>query len=101
MSVILILIAALPVVILLQAIATRYKRYLRSVPGPVEASVWNAWRLRANLTRRPDVIHQELHRKYGDLVRIGPNCVSVGAASEVKTIYGITRLFQKVGCSLG
>ncbi|KAF3192245.1 hypothetical protein TWF225_000505 [Orbilia oligospora] len=95
MALILILLTIAPLLGLLQLLYTRYKPYLRRIPGPFIASFTNAYRLKANLGWRPDIIHQDLHRKYGDLVRIGPNCVSVGAANEVKTIYGITRLFQK------
>ncbi|KAK6334433.1 hypothetical protein TWF730_003647 [Orbilia blumenaviensis] len=95
MALILILIAVAPLLGLLQLLYTRYKPYLRRIPGPFVASFTNAWRLKANLSRRPELIHKALHKKHGDLVRIGPNCVSVGAATEVKTIYGITRLFQK------
>ncbi|KAF3252961.1 hypothetical protein TWF192_004246 [Orbilia oligospora] len=95
MALILILLAVAPILGLLQLLYTRYKPHLRRIPGPFVASFTNAWRLKANLGWRPEIIHGELHKKYGDLVRIGPNCVSVGSASEVKTIYGITRLFQK------
>ncbi|KAK6330384.1 hypothetical protein TWF696_003480 [Orbilia brochopaga] len=95
MSLILTLLALAPLLAVFQLLYTRYKTHLRRVPGPFVASFTNAWRLKANLGRRPEIIHIELHKKYGDLVRIGPNCVSVGAATEVKQIYGITRLFQK------
>ncbi|KAF3941984.1 hypothetical protein ABW19_dt0209838 [Dactylella cylindrospora] len=95
MSLIPIFLLLVPALLLLQGLLTRYKSYLRRVPGPFIASFTNAWRLKQNLGWRPEVVHQALHKKYGDLVRIGPNCVSVGAAREVKTIYGITRLFQK------
>ncbi|KAJ6255970.1 LOW QUALITY PROTEIN: Cytochrome P450 monooxygenase [Drechslerella dactyloides] len=95
MSLIITLLVVAPLLAVLQLLYTRYKPHLRRVPGPFIASFTNAWRLNANLGRRPEVIHINLHREYGDLVRIGPNCVSVGAATEVKQIYGITRLFQK------
>ncbi|EPS38807.1 hypothetical protein H072_7405 [Dactylellina haptotyla CBS 200.50] len=95
MAVVWILVAVAPVLVILQLLFTRYKSHLRRVPGPFIASFTNAWRLKQNYGRRPEVVHQNLHRKYGDLVRIGPNCVSVGSANEVKTIYGITKLFQK------
>ncbi|KAF3913537.1 hypothetical protein ABW20_dc0103048 [Dactylellina cionopaga] len=95
MALITIFLSIAPLVVVLQLIYTRYKPYLRKIPGPFLASFTNAWRLKKNWDRRPEVVHQELHKRYGDLVRIGPNCISVGSANEVKTIYGITRLFQK------
>ncbi|KAK6542712.1 hypothetical protein TWF694_006655 [Orbilia ellipsospora] len=84
-----------PLLAVIHILLTRYKPHLRRIPGPFVASFTDIWRLKQNLGRRPEVVHQKVHEKYGDLVRIGPNCISVGSAEEVKTIYGITRLFQK------
>jgi cytochrome P450 len=36
-----------------------------------------------------------LHERYGPLVRLGPNLVSVNSAEELNTIYGISTLFYK------
>jgi hypothetical protein len=69
---------------------------LRSIPGPFVASFTDLWRLLAVYSGRFDLSLQAQHDKHGDLVRIGPNCISVGDPKEIKQIYSISRLFQKV-----
>jgi hypothetical protein len=39
-----------------------------------------------------------LHKKYGDLVRIGPNCVSISKPDVIQSIYGIGKGFIKASC---
>ena len=38
----------------------------------------------------------ELHEKFGPLVRIGPNHVSISDPVALKTVYGFTNIFKKV-----
>ncbi|KAL7943921.1 cytochrome P450 [Trichoderma barbatum] len=60
---------------------------LRQVPGPILATVTNLWRFRIQY-RGPIVPHLlDLHKKYGSLVRIGPNTISVSDATYVSAIY--------------
>ena len=76
-----------------------YQRFftsLRDIPGPFLASFTDLWRLLAVEHGKFEVTTKKLHDKYGDLVRVGPNLVSVGDPRQIKHIYGITRLFQKV-----
>ena len=74
----------------------KFRPGLRSIPGPFLASFTDLWRFLAVYDSRFEVTLQALHDKYGDLVRVGPNCISVGDPREVRQIYGISRLFQKV-----
>src|SRR4030088_528640 len=62
---------------------------LRHVPGPFLASLTNIPRLSWVLSNRAHDIHIALHKKYGPLVRFGPNMVSVQDPAEISTIYGI------------
>ena len=78
------------------ALVLRYTTQLRSIPGPFWASFTDLWRLLAVNKGDFEVTLQALHNRYGDLVRVGPNCISVGDAREVRQIYGINRLYQKV-----
>ncbi|KIW40987.1 uncharacterized protein PV06_06586 [Exophiala oligosperma] len=73
----------------------RYQPYLRSIPGPFLASFTDLWRFVKVNQLRFELTLQELHDRYGDLVRVGPNCISVGDPREIRQIYGISRLFQK------
>ena len=70
---------------------------LSHVPGPFLASFTNLVRLRWVLTRKAQYVHIDLHKRYGPLVRIGPNVVSVGDTAEIQQIYGLTGHYIKSG----
>jgi hypothetical protein len=87
----------IPLLLVLASLTrVRYRSDMRIIPGPFLASITNLWRLVAVHRGRFDVSLQALHEKHGDLVRVGPNCISVANAYEIGKIYGITRLFPKV-----
>lgn len=46
--------------------------------------------------RRPEVTHISLHRKHGDIVRLGPNALSFADPKALKAIYGLNKGFVKV-----
>ncbi|KAK0727800.1 cytochrome P450, partial [Lasiosphaeria miniovina] len=60
----------------------------RHVPGPFLASITNLPRLGWAWSGKAHETYISLHDKYGKLVRIGPNCVSVGDPHEIQKIYG-------------
>ncbi|EXJ73163.1 uncharacterized protein A1O5_04313 [Cladophialophora psammophila CBS 110553] len=63
---------------------------LSSIPGPFAASFTNLYRLFLVYNRNPHEKHLKLHKYYGNLVRLGPNCISVtGSQSYIPQIYGI------------
>lgn len=66
------------------------------IPGPFLASLTNFPRMRWSYSGRAHEIHIELHKKYGKLVRLGPNCISVGDALAIPQIYGTGANFPKV-----
>lgn len=87
--------------LLLAALITRllYNKYghgINSIPGPTLASFTNLWRFFLVTRRRPELKHIELHQKYGSVIRIGPNVVSVSDPNAVKIIYAINAGFVKV-----
>ncbi|KAE8326684.1 cytochrome P450 [Aspergillus sergii] len=49
---------------------------LKSFPGPFSAKLSNLWRLQDLFKGRCDITHNELHRRYGSAVCIGPNVYS-------------------------
>ena len=69
---------------------------LRHVPGPLLASLTNLPRASWVVSNRAHDIHIALHRKYGKLVRFGPNMISVADPAEIANIYGFTGKFRKV-----
>ena len=69
---------------------------LQRYPGPFLASLTDWWRFFDVWGRRPDITHNRLHRKYGDIVRLGPNVLSFSNPSALKSIYGLNKGFIKV-----
>lgn len=80
----------------LYLLRNKYQKTLWKIPGPAIASFTDLWRLYHIGTGRIHLTHADLHRKYGPLVRIGPNVVSVGDPKAIPIIYGSTAGFQKV-----
>lgn len=63
---------------------------LKSVPGPFLAHFTNLYRTILVYHGNAHETQLTLHKKYGNLVRLGPQCVSVtGSSSYVSQIYGI------------
>lgn len=78
------------------AISNRFNRGLNKYPGPLLASFTDLWRFFDVYQRRPEVTHQKLHAKHGDIVRLGPNTLSFADPKALKTIYGLNKGFTKV-----
>ena len=68
---------------------------LRHIPGPFPASITNLQRMRWVETKRAHLILQQMHDKYGELVRIGPNMVSFCNPEAIPTIYPMRSGFPK------
>ncbi|TKA49160.1 hypothetical protein B0A54_01236 [Friedmanniomyces endolithicus] len=68
---------------------------LKDVPGPFLAKFTNLWRLLVVWRRDSHDTYLRLHKQYGDLLRIGPNCVSISKPDMVSTIYGINKGYVK------
>ncbi|KAL8948174.1 MAG: hypothetical protein Q9222_005615 [Ikaeria aurantiellina] len=65
----------------------RYHKGLNRFDGPFLASLtnlWRAWSLCGTKNRMPIA---ELHKRYGTVVRIGPNVLSFNDPSAIKDIY--------------
>lgn len=75
-------------------VASSYTR-LRSIPGPFLASLTNLPRLLWVRNGNAHDIHITLHRKYGRLVRFGPNMISVSDPAEIPNIYGFNGKYPK------
>ena len=69
---------------------------LRHIPGPFLASLSNIPRFGWVLTGNAHEVNTGLHKKYGKLVRFGPNMVSVSDPAEIPHIYGFNGKFIKV-----
>ncbi|KAK1771867.1 cytochrome P450-like protein [Phialemonium atrogriseum] len=76
-------------------VKNRYHNGLNKYPGPFLASLTDWWRFLDVYGRRPDITHLALHRKLGDVVRLGPNTLSFSDPKALKTIYGLNKGFVK------
>lgn len=69
---------------------------LSHIPGPFFAALTNIQRMLWVKSYRAHEIHIELHRKYGPIVRFGPNMISVADPEEIGTIYSFKKPWPKV-----
>ncbi|PQE32237.1 cytochrome P450 protein [Rutstroemia sp. NJR-2017a WRK4] len=64
-------------------------------PGPVLADFTNWWWTASVKSKHHHETMIKLHRKYGDVVRIGPNALSIARVDYIPKIYGINNGFTK------
>lgn len=90
------LLSFIATVVFIQLIQNKYRHGINQIPGPFFASFTDYWRLLLVWGRRPEVAHRRLHKKYGDLVRIGPKTVLVADWKATKKIYALNAGYIKV-----
>lgn len=95
-----ILLAHLPTLALITTIAYLAKNYfnngLNKYPGPLLAQFTDWWRFWDVYKRSPEETHIALHKKHGDVVRLGPNYLSFSDPAATKAIYGLNKGYVKV-----
>lgn len=69
---------------------------LRDIPGPFWAKFTDLYRAGMVKTGRSHEIYQAYHEKYGSLLRLGPNMVSVADPAAIPVIYPMRPGFPKV-----
>lgn len=78
-------------------LSNKFYKGLNKYPGHPLAAYTNWWRFYDVLGRRSEFTHQDLHKKHGDIVRLGPNVLSFADPKAIKTIYGLNKGMTKVG----
>lgn len=73
-----------------------FRKGLRQVPGPFLARFSGLYRLSLVFAGNAPYEYRRVHRKYGQLVRVGPNHVSFSDPAVIPQIYGIGTDFSKV-----
>ncbi|KAH8700216.1 cytochrome P450 [Talaromyces proteolyticus] len=68
---------------------------LAAYPGPWLARVTNFWRLATFLSGDHHLRELELHRRYGRIVRVGPNWLSFSNLADFEAIYGFNHHIEK------
>lgn len=97
-TMILLLLPLIGVALLLSCLQARYSRGLNKFPGPYLASftdLWKLWYAGQNSTTENSV-YIDVHEKYGEVVRIGPNSLSFAHPQAIQEIYGTKGSQQKV-----
>ncbi|KAJ5649898.1 benzoate 4-monooxygenase cytochrome P450 [Penicillium longicatenatum] len=82
-------------VVFLAALLLRGYLRLRHIPGPLLSAFTNVPRAYWVWTNKSHEIHSGLHKKYGRLVRFGPNMISVTDPREIQNIYNFAGSFGK------
>lgn len=78
-------------------VANKYYHGLNKYPGPLLAQLTGWWRFFDVFKGHAQYTHIELHKKHGDVVRLGPNVLSFADPTAIKDIYGLNKGFVKVG----
>ena len=81
--------------IIIRSLTTKYRSDLRKLPGPFLASISNLDRIWSCALGNQMTYHISLHARYGSVVRVGPNHVSVSDGSAIKQLYSISTKFTK------
>lgn len=89
-------IGALAVAFCLQLLKSKYRPHLKAIPGPFLASFSNLWRVAAVYVEDMPGWAAQAHKKYGQVVRIGPNHISFASPSAFQSIYLSRQAFPKV-----
>ena len=95
MAVVALLLQVLPFVVISVGLWKYLRDPLRSIPGPFLAKFSDAWRLYDVWRGQSDQTLRDLHRKHGDVVRIGPKCLSLADPAILKTVYSTRKDYIK------
>lgn len=84
------------IILVIQYVVAYLRSPLKTIPGPFLAKFSNFWRFYNHYRQTHIETQKALHEKYGDVVRLGPNTVSIADAGLLKTIYSTRGTFLKV-----
>ncbi|KAF3770258.1 cytochrome P450 [Cryphonectria parasitica EP155] len=87
--------ALLPAAILLRAVYRKYASPLRKYPGPWLASYTRLWKVISTASTHTHHDHIAIHRKYGPVVRIAPDEVSLSSPEAARTLLSAGKRFYK------
>lgn len=82
--------------LLVFAITQRYRYGISHIPGPFFASILDISRLRSVISGASHKLDLATHQKYGPIVRLAPNLISVADPAAIPQFYGVTSKFYKV-----
>lgn len=68
---------------------------LRQIPGPILAKLTNLHRLALVNTGSAHIHHQDLHKRHGSFIRLGPNTVSIATPAAIPILYNTRTRYPK------
>jgi hypothetical protein len=80
---------------ILALVLVRHRR-LSNIPGPFFASWTDLWRFYIVQTGQFQRKSISLHARYGHLVRVGPNTISISDPAAIPIVHSMHGEFQKV-----
>ncbi|KAL3470530.1 cytochrome P450 [Aspergillus californicus] len=87
--------AALAVLLLTKLIWDTFLSPLRIFDGPLPAKATNIWRAWQAFDGHIDRKYTQLHRRYGSVLRVGPNALSISDPSMIRVIYSTRNPWKK------
>ena len=90
------LLIALIISYLIASLRVALRSGLRGLPGPFLARFSGLYRLSLVHAGKAPFEYRKVHQKYGAIVRVGPNHVSVSDPAAIPQIYGIGTNYLKV-----
>ncbi|KAK1775550.1 cytochrome P450 [Copromyces sp. CBS 386.78] len=81
--------------LLLHAATNYFNHGLNKYPGPFLASLTNWWRFFLVSGQKCQETHIKLHSQLGNVVRLGPNCLSFADPQAAKVIYSLKNNLNK------
>lgn len=84
------------IILVLVLLVAQYYNGLSHIPGPRSAKFSNFWKIHAAWKGEMPKRNIALHRKYGPLVRMGPNMISVDDPAALSVIYSFKPIWKKV-----
>lgn len=78
-------------------IRTAFRHDVRDLPGPFLARFSSLYKLYMVYDGRCHTKNLDLHKKYGPMVRVGPQHVHISDPAAMSTIYSTSTKFVKVG----
>ncbi|KAK4125780.1 cytochrome P450 [Parathielavia appendiculata] len=81
--------------LVLRAVYKRYASPLRKYPGPFLASMTRLWKVKSTASGSTHLEHIALHRKYGPVVRIAPDEVSISSPEAARSLLSAGKRFFK------
>lgn len=99
-GVLLLILLGFTIVATTRLVQNKYTNHLNDLPGPMLAGYTDIWRTFTTWKGDAHETHRDLHRKYGKVVRLGPNTVSISDPAAIKLIYAVGTAFKKVNLYL-